>query len=406
MLAMFCAITIDANAAGALLRISCEGDDVGAEVFINGKFKGECPVDIQAAEGMLVLRAVKKIDAQSERVFEQNIRVAEGTIKKIEVQLSAARLNAEAQQREDQRQLVERIKAEKREAARQAELTEQRKRDGEMLLKQTAAAEAGESTAMMALGDRYAAGNGVAKDEARAKSWYEKAAAAGNAVAAFKLSDLYKAGKKADVDAALKLLALPLGEVRSVTADSAEKIRALVTSDPFFAVPGDSQKIAWNNDVIYGANSQTMHNSIVCVRNGRFFQIDSKSTSTDFSATGETVASLGGLLALDSKLSYGLFKNNSSLLTGIEKLFGQPFPLKSGIRFAVAYTVKSTGAAETSYSAQLSCAAVDEARVAQGGAKGQPVTCLEQTKIQGGLYQSVRRLLWHEPSGCFINGDK
>ncbi len=99
MLAMFCAITIDANAAGALLRISCEGDDVGAEVFINGKFKGECPVDIQAAEGMLVLRAVKKIDAQSERVFEQNIRVAEGTIKKIEVQLSAARLNAEAQQR-------------------------------------------------------------------------------------------------------------------------------------------------------------------------------------------------------------------------------------------------------------------------------------------------------------------
>jgi hypothetical protein len=42
-------LSADATAAGSL-RIACEGADVGAEVYVNGKFRGECPIDIQDAE--------------------------------------------------------------------------------------------------------------------------------------------------------------------------------------------------------------------------------------------------------------------------------------------------------------------------------------------------------------------
>ena len=52
-----------ANAQVSLLRVTCEGDDVGAEVTLNGKFKGECPVDIQAGSGTVKLRVVKKVGA-------------------------------------------------------------------------------------------------------------------------------------------------------------------------------------------------------------------------------------------------------------------------------------------------------------------------------------------------------
>ena len=53
---------LDANAAGSLLRISCDGNDIGAEVYINDKFKGECPVDIQVPEGIQKLR-VKSVSS-------------------------------------------------------------------------------------------------------------------------------------------------------------------------------------------------------------------------------------------------------------------------------------------------------------------------------------------------------
>lgn len=36
-------------AAGSMLRITCEGEDVGAEVLVNGKFRGECPIDLSAS---------------------------------------------------------------------------------------------------------------------------------------------------------------------------------------------------------------------------------------------------------------------------------------------------------------------------------------------------------------------
>ena len=88
-----------AQAQKSALRIVCEGDDVGAEVSVNGKFRGECPLDIGVAPGTIKLRVEKKGDALRERVFEQEIRMGEGTAKKVEVRL-ATRLTAEGQRQE------------------------------------------------------------------------------------------------------------------------------------------------------------------------------------------------------------------------------------------------------------------------------------------------------------------
>lgn len=96
-----------ANAAGSMLRITCDGDAAGAEVQINGKFKGECPVDISIPEGKYRLRVVKAVDDTHERVFEQEVRVADGTVKKVEAVLTAPRLNATAQKLEDAKNLAE-----------------------------------------------------------------------------------------------------------------------------------------------------------------------------------------------------------------------------------------------------------------------------------------------------------
>jgi hypothetical protein len=78
------------NAAGSMLRVTCEGDDIGAEVLVNGKFRGECPIDLQVPEGSLKLLVRKKVDARQERVFEQDIRMGEGSVKKVEARLGAA----------------------------------------------------------------------------------------------------------------------------------------------------------------------------------------------------------------------------------------------------------------------------------------------------------------------------
>jgi hypothetical protein len=93
--------TSNANAAGSMLRVTCTGEDVGAAVTINGKFKGECPVDMEINEGAYKLR-VEKNDEAYLRDYEQDIRIGDGVVKKVEVVLNK-RLTAAAQQRESQR---------------------------------------------------------------------------------------------------------------------------------------------------------------------------------------------------------------------------------------------------------------------------------------------------------------
>lgn len=78
----------NANAESSTLRVSCVDQAIGAEVSINGKFKGECPIDIQVKGGKLHLKAVKTIADKAE-VFEQDIKIGDGVTKRVDVTFKA-----------------------------------------------------------------------------------------------------------------------------------------------------------------------------------------------------------------------------------------------------------------------------------------------------------------------------
>lgn len=80
-------------AASSKLSVICKGSDIGAEVSVNGKFKGECPLDIKVPMGPLKLKVQK-----NDRIFEQEIRVGNDITKRIEVTLSAPKPDAEGKQ--------------------------------------------------------------------------------------------------------------------------------------------------------------------------------------------------------------------------------------------------------------------------------------------------------------------
>ena len=75
LLVMALAVSADVYAADSTLSVTCNGDNAGADVLVNGKFKGECPVDVLVPEGKLTLKVQKKVDASSARIFEQEIRM-------------------------------------------------------------------------------------------------------------------------------------------------------------------------------------------------------------------------------------------------------------------------------------------------------------------------------------------
>lgn len=120
-----------AHAQTSMLRITCEGNDAGAEVSINGVFKGECPLDVQVGAGTLKLRLVKKVDATRERVFEQEFRMGDGVVKKVEARLGPAQLTADGRRIVAERQRQEQEAARAREENRQREiaLAEQRRQE-------------------------------------------------------------------------------------------------------------------------------------------------------------------------------------------------------------------------------------------------------------------------------------
>lgn len=161
----------NANAAGSMLRVTCEGDDVGAEVLINGKFKGECPMDVQVPAGVSKLLVQKKINNE-DYLFEQDIRMGDGGVKRVEVRLvnKAFLLNikkAEAGDIASMRLLQATYKNYVLNGNGNAKYNE------EQCLKWTRKlAELGEGHAMFELGQAYQKGMGVEKNMDEANRWY------------------------------------------------------------------------------------------------------------------------------------------------------------------------------------------------------------------------------------------
>lgn len=165
------AFTMPLSAHASALRVTCEGANIGAEVSINGKFKGECPIDIEVPAGTIKLRVVKKIDKEYERVFEQELRMGEGVAKKIDAVLARGLTAA----------------GEKRLKTPLAQLI--------------AEANKGDAFAQWVLGTKYYSGNGVMKDNVEAVKWMLKAAEQGYDQAQYKLGlDYYMKGLEAKKD--------------------------------------------------------------------------------------------------------------------------------------------------------------------------------------------------------------
>jgi formylglycine-generating enzyme required for sulfatase activity len=109
----------NANAKGSGLKVRCEGENVGAEITINGVFKGECPLVIEVEPGRLTFRAFKS-DSNYDYVFEQDIRMGDGALKDIEVVLEK-RLNAAGQKAENDRLAAQQLVLRQQAQAHQAE---------------------------------------------------------------------------------------------------------------------------------------------------------------------------------------------------------------------------------------------------------------------------------------------
>lgn len=71
----------------AFLRLRCDGDSEGADVFVNNKLKGQCPLDLAVAEGNIQLQVVKNLPEGRYRRFATELFLAAGAMKRLDVVL-------------------------------------------------------------------------------------------------------------------------------------------------------------------------------------------------------------------------------------------------------------------------------------------------------------------------------
>lgn len=99
-----------AMAEDAYLRLRCDGEAAGAMVSINGVRKGECPIDLTVPEGTLQLSVRKTISQHSFKLYEKEMFLAGGAMKRETVELGPLQFTAEGQRLENER--LARLKAE------------------------------------------------------------------------------------------------------------------------------------------------------------------------------------------------------------------------------------------------------------------------------------------------------
>ena len=133
-----------AQGSGSMVRVSCEGASAGAAVTINGKFKGDCPLDAEVPAGTVELRAIKAVDAERERVFFTSFGIGDGVVKRVEVQLGPTQLNeagrraaAERQRIEDERKRAEAEARRKEAEAAQAREAERLRLEAQRIARET-----------------------------------------------------------------------------------------------------------------------------------------------------------------------------------------------------------------------------------------------------------------------------
>jgi len=164
--------------AASMLRITCDDSAVGAEIMVDKKPSGTCPIDLQVAPGEHQVTAVRKGELEN-GVFGMPVSLPDNAVKRIEVSVM---FNEYTQKAAD----ITRPLAEKGDAAAQAKLGDMYGASGpyksdpqEALRWYRKAADQGNAYALRAVGDAYLSGRGVPKDREEARRFYKKSIAQG-----------------------------------------------------------------------------------------------------------------------------------------------------------------------------------------------------------------------------------
>jgi hypothetical protein len=399
---------LSAHGADSLLRISCDEEDVGAEVSLNGKFRGECPIDVKVVPGKYLLRVSKTIDAAQERVFEMELRVGEDTAKRIDAVLKT-KLTRAGQAKEDKRLLAERAEAERQDAERQtreraarqreAERIEAQRSAREQLAQQVTAANAGDNAAQFALGERYRLGRDVPRDIEKAREWYKKAAASGNRIAGVLSYPGSAKTPEQDIDAATAMLALTQAPVRRVQVRGHDNVRAFVQADPFFAAPPNSGSL-----LSYTGKISDTKFAKACQHNNRLAEVKmTMYTASPVTTEGKTA--LAGMMHFSNKAAGGALSAAAGEVVEIDSVSGAPFPLTPGNPFTIRYLYRVYGKSGSDLPTTLTCAVTDSkvsVPIWMNAASPQLI-CLSEMKFLGSDISSVARMVLDEGSGCMID---
>lgn len=179
------------HAASSTIRVSCDSENAGAEISINGVFKGECPIDISVTAGNIKLRAVRQVNSTMEQVHEEEIRLGTGVVKRQEIVLGRPQLNAQGRRAEQERVTKEQAEARRRQEERDRAEEQARRVTDEIRRK----ADSGDIAAMKELADLYMKGNQLPRDEAQALAWLIKAGEKGDAAAQVRTGRMYATGQ-------------------------------------------------------------------------------------------------------------------------------------------------------------------------------------------------------------------
>jgi hypothetical protein len=106
------AVAGTALADDAYLRLRCDGEAAGGVVSINNVKKGECPLDLVVPEGKVKVSVRKVLDEHRFRLFEKELFLFAGAMKRETVELGPVQFTAEGQRLENERLAREKAAAE------------------------------------------------------------------------------------------------------------------------------------------------------------------------------------------------------------------------------------------------------------------------------------------------------
>lgn len=103
------AASANTHAADSMLRVTCVKEYEGAEVFINDKLMGKCPLNLRVPAGSLKLRVQKNMGSSTIHVVEQEIRVGKGVDTNVKVPLGIAQITTNGKKSQSKRSGAEPI---------------------------------------------------------------------------------------------------------------------------------------------------------------------------------------------------------------------------------------------------------------------------------------------------------